>query len=235
MDAAFRNRDGSTALVVHNENDDPRSFAVTQGGSLVRVHAARRRAGHVHVAGLAGARRRPRSLRAGSRHRRGGQDAVDDDATTRWTPGRGAGAGPVAPGGPRPRRSACAGSCSTRAPTSATSRAATRCYTSTDGTHWSERATGAGNGQLTTIDIPATGSALPARRPDRDRAAVVVGRRPAGLPLRRRVHDQVRADPAILTRGGARARRGPRLDGRARLQGPRASRSPSGSATSCRA
>ena len=33
MDAAFRNRDGSTALVVHNENDDPRSFAVTQGGS----------------------------------------------------------------------------------------------------------------------------------------------------------------------------------------------------------
>ena len=32
MDAAFRNRDGSTALVVHNENDDPRSFAVAQGG-----------------------------------------------------------------------------------------------------------------------------------------------------------------------------------------------------------
>ena len=33
MDAAFRNRDGSTALVVHNENDDPRTFAVAQGGS----------------------------------------------------------------------------------------------------------------------------------------------------------------------------------------------------------
>jgi glucosylceramidase len=28
--------------------------------------------------------------------------------------------------------------------------------TRTDGTHWSERATGAGDGQLTTIDIPAT-------------------------------------------------------------------------------
>ena len=26
MDAAFRNRDGSTALVVHNENDDPRTL-----------------------------------------------------------------------------------------------------------------------------------------------------------------------------------------------------------------
>ena len=32
MDVAFRNRDGSTALVVHNENDDPRTFAVAQGG-----------------------------------------------------------------------------------------------------------------------------------------------------------------------------------------------------------
>jgi glucosylceramidase len=31
MDAAFRNPDGSTALVVHNENDDPRSFAVALG------------------------------------------------------------------------------------------------------------------------------------------------------------------------------------------------------------
>jgi glucosylceramidase len=33
MDVAFRNPDGSTVLVVHNENDDPRSFAVQQGGA----------------------------------------------------------------------------------------------------------------------------------------------------------------------------------------------------------
>ncbi|TDW18113.1 discoidin domain-containing protein [Kribbella kalugense] len=32
MSAAFRNPDGTTALVVHNENDDPRSFAVAVGG-----------------------------------------------------------------------------------------------------------------------------------------------------------------------------------------------------------
>ena len=32
MDVAFRNPDGSTALVVHNENDAPRSFAVAEGG-----------------------------------------------------------------------------------------------------------------------------------------------------------------------------------------------------------
>jgi glucosylceramidase len=31
MSAAFRNPDGTTALVVHNENDDPRSFAVAVG------------------------------------------------------------------------------------------------------------------------------------------------------------------------------------------------------------
>ncbi|MBV1850564.1 discoidin domain-containing protein [Catellatospora tritici] len=34
MDVAFRNPDGSTALVVHNENDDPRSFAVAVGDRI---------------------------------------------------------------------------------------------------------------------------------------------------------------------------------------------------------
>ena len=32
MDVAFRNPDGSTVLVAHNENDDPRSFAVAEDG-----------------------------------------------------------------------------------------------------------------------------------------------------------------------------------------------------------
>ncbi|GAA4588599.1 glucosylceramidase [Actinoplanes octamycinicus] len=32
MDVAFRNPDGSTALVVHNQNDEPRGFAVTVSG-----------------------------------------------------------------------------------------------------------------------------------------------------------------------------------------------------------
>ena len=101
MDAAFRNRDGSTALVVHNENDDPRSFAVTQGGSTFEYTLPGRRAGDVHVAGLARARgrahaaRRDRLGRRGGRDRRRRHDALE--------PGRGAGAGPVAPGRPRPR------------------------------------------------------------------------------------------------------------------------------------
>jgi glucosylceramidase len=43
MDVAFRNPDGSTALVVHNENDDPRTFAVAVGGgrSTTPCRAAR--------------------------------------------------------------------------------------------------------------------------------------------------------------------------------------------------
>ena len=32
MDVAFRNPDGSTVLVAHNENDNPQSFAVSEGG-----------------------------------------------------------------------------------------------------------------------------------------------------------------------------------------------------------
>ena len=31
MSSAFRNPDGSTALLVHNENDEPRTFAVAVG------------------------------------------------------------------------------------------------------------------------------------------------------------------------------------------------------------
>lgn len=34
MDVAFRNPDGSTTLIVHNQNDDPRSFAVALGSKI---------------------------------------------------------------------------------------------------------------------------------------------------------------------------------------------------------
>ncbi len=77
------------------------------GRRVVRLHAARRRARHVHLAGLPGAQRRPRpagrardyrdrfpSGRRGERRRRRRHDALDD--------GRRTGAGPVPPGGPGP-------------------------------------------------------------------------------------------------------------------------------------
>ena len=54
MDVAFRNPDGRTVLVAHNENDNPQAFARPGGRAGVHLHAARRRAGHLRLA------RRPR-------------------------------------------------------------------------------------------------------------------------------------------------------------------------------
>ena len=106
MDVAFRNPDGSTALVVHNENDDPRTFAVAQGGSVVRLHAARRRARDVRLAEGAALDDGYRLLDPPA----GPKEAVDDDATTTWTRRHARASTSAA-------RSACAGSCSTPAPT----------------------------------------------------------------------------------------------------------------------
>ena len=125
------------------------------GRLVVRVHAARRRARHLHLARLAGARRRPRPRCPVTATGEAAATAADDDATTRWTTGAA-----QAPGQSlqvdlgrvqRVRRVVL--------DTGADTGDFPRGYallTSTDGTHWSERATGAGAGQLTTIDIPAT-------------------------------------------------------------------------------
>ena len=154
MDAAFRNRDGSTALVVHNENDDPRSFAVAQGGSSFEYTLP---GGALATFTWPASRALDdgRTLLRGHRRRRGGQgrrrrrhDALEH--------GRGAGAGPVAPGRPRPRAA--------RAPRRARHRRRRRrlparllpARPAPTGRTGARRATGAGAGQLTTIDIPAT-------------------------------------------------------------------------------
>jgi glucosylceramidase len=160
MDVAFRNRDGSTALVVHNENDDPRSFAVAQGGSSFeytlpggalatftwpasRALEDGRRLLDAH--GTAATASPPADA----------ANAVDDDATTRWTT-----SAAQQPGqflqidlgrSQRVRRVVL----DTGADTNDFPRGYTL-STSADGAHWSEAATGAGHGQLTTIDIPAT-------------------------------------------------------------------------------
>jgi glucosylceramidase len=153
MDAAFRNRDGSTALVVHNENDDPRSFAVAQGGSSFEYTLP----GGALATFTWPASRALDDGRVLLPVSASGEaaTAADDDATTRWT----SGAAQV-PGQSlqidlgrvqRVRRVVL--------DTGVDSGDFPRGYsllTSTDGTHWRERATGAGAGQLTTIDIPAT-------------------------------------------------------------------------------
>ena len=92
MDVAFRNPDGSTALVVHNENDDQRTFAVAQGG-----HAFE----YTLPGGALATFTWPADpslddghelldaepMRATAVTPDDAENAVDDDATTRWASG----------------------------------------------------------------------------------------------------------------------------------------------------
>jgi glucosylceramidase len=153
MDAAFRNRDGSTALVVHNENDDPRSFAVTQGGSTFDYTLP---GGALATFTWPASRTLEdgRTLLAATASGEAAM-AVDDDATTRWSSGAA-----QAPGQSlqvdlgrvqRVRRVVL----DTGADVGDFPRGFSL-RTSVDGTDWREAASGAGEGQLTTIDIPAT-------------------------------------------------------------------------------
>ncbi|MEU0877349.1 glycoside hydrolase family 30 beta sandwich domain-containing protein [Lentzea sp. NPDC005914] len=84
MDVAFRNPDGSTALVVHNENDEPRTFAVNAGGrtfeytlpggALATFTWTATLRGKLKFVPLTGATATDAAL-------------VDDDASTRWSSG----------------------------------------------------------------------------------------------------------------------------------------------------
>lgn len=162
MDAAFLNPDGSTALVVHNENDDPRSFAVAQGGSsfeytlpggaLATFTWPASRAlddGRVLLNAY--------GTTATASPSGDAKNAVDDDATTRWTTGAGQEPGQylqVDLGRLQPVRRVVldTGTDSGDYPRGYT------LFTSSDGVHWSDApaATGTGDGQLTRIDFPAT-------------------------------------------------------------------------------
>ncbi len=161
MDVAFRNPDGSTVLVVHNENDDPRSFAVAQGGqsfdytlpggSLATFVWPKSKAldDGYRLLDLHGAvpprSRRPLTPRTSS--------------TTTPPPGG-------RPARPSSRVSACrstsvrcatyAGSSSTPARTSATTRAASPCRPAPTASPGGRRRSVAGSGQLTVLDLPRT-------------------------------------------------------------------------------
>src|SRR3954471_22090681 len=87
MDAAFRDPDGSIALVAHNENDDPRTLAVSQGdesfdytlpgGALATCTWPAIDDSHQLLDAD------PMIATASTAD--GAANAVDDDATTRWT------------------------------------------------------------------------------------------------------------------------------------------------------
>jgi glucosylceramidase len=160
MDAAFRNPDGSTALVVHNENDDPRTFAVAEGGqSFEYTLPGGALATFTWPAdgslddGYDLLDAEPMSATASTPA--DAANAVDDDDTTRWTTAAAQTPGQwlqVDLGATKTIRRVVLD-------TGAGRDDYPRGYTletSTDGTTWTPAASGAGSGQLTTIDIPAT-------------------------------------------------------------------------------
>jgi len=161
MDVAFRNPDGSTALIVHNENDDPRTFAVRAGerqfeytlpgGALATFTWPRN--------GLLTDRldpvRIPGATATATPEGETPQAAVDGDASTRWSSGA-----PQAPGQQltvdlaRPtifdRVSIDSGG------NLGDYARGWRLEASSDGVTWHVLAEGASTGQLTDVDVPRT-------------------------------------------------------------------------------
>ncbi len=161
MDVAFRNPDGSTALVVHNQNDDPRTFAVAvgdrrfeytlPGGALATFTWPRSRALETDRRLLATAGATATAQPAGE----GAALAVDGDAATRWSSGQA-----QAPGqylqidlGAQRRFSRVAVDSGGNAGDYARGW---RLSASRDGSTWRTLATGVGTGQLTNVDVPRT-------------------------------------------------------------------------------
>jgi glucosylceramidase len=157
MDVAFRNPDGSIALVAHNENDDPRRFTVSQGGqsftytlpggSLATftwpaISDSYQLLDAEHMAATAST---PQDA----------SNAVDDDATTRWTTAAAQAPGQwlqVDLGSTQSIRRVVLDTGVDRGDYPRGYELAT----SNDGSTWTPVASGAGSGQLTTIDLAAT-------------------------------------------------------------------------------
>ncbi len=161
MDVAFRNPDGSTALVVHNENDDPRTFAVAVGG---------RSFDYTLPGGALATFSWPRSRLLDDRHDllaldgatatavpagETPQAAVDDDASTRWSSGTAQTPGQYLQLDLGRRETFRRVVLDTGASTGDYARSWTL-EVGNDGTRWRTLARGTGTGQLTTIDVPRT-------------------------------------------------------------------------------
>jgi glucosylceramidase len=168
-DVAFRNPDGSTVLVAHNENDNPQSFSVSENGqsfdytlpggtlatfvwSTAPSPAPRERAldptGWTATASPTGPTN-PCCTDDVAGH------AVDDDATTRWSTGTGQTPGQYLQVDLGRTRRLIRFVLDTGASTGDYPRGYT-VTTSTDGTHWTTSATGTGTGQLTRVELNGT-------------------------------------------------------------------------------
>jgi glucosylceramidase len=158
MDAAFRNPDGSIALVAHNENDDPRSLAVAEGdASFDYTLPGGALATFTWPASTAldnGLRLLPADSMTATATA-GGADAakaVDDDASTRWTTGTAQQPGQTL----QVDLDAVAAARRLVLDTGPDTSDYPRGYavsTSADGVTWSPPVTGSGAGQLTSIAL----------------------------------------------------------------------------------
>jgi glucosylceramidase len=164
MDVAFRNPDGSTALVVHNENDAPRTFAVAQGDSSFD---------YTLPGGALATFTWPSSsalnngltlldshgmTATASAAPADAANAIDDDATTRWTTATSQQPGQFLSLDLGRARTVRRLVLDTGADVN-DFPAGYALSTSADGVHWSAPVTsGVGLGQLTVIDLPAVDS-----------------------------------------------------------------------------
>jgi glucosylceramidase len=164
MDVAFRNPDGSLVLVAHNENDDPRRFAVAVGDKAFSYTLP---GGALATFTWPGSLGSPRLLPASGQVATAeppapadpccsgdvAANAVDDDATTRWSTGAA-----QQPGQYLQVDLGRAGSVERLVlDTGAGVGDYPRAYqvsVSRDGLRWSNPVAGTGSGQLTAIDLP---------------------------------------------------------------------------------
>jgi glucosylceramidase len=158
MDAAFRNPDGSTALVVHNENDNPATFAVAEGdASFEYTLPGGALATFVWPSSSAldnGLRLLPADpMIATATSGADPANAVDDDASTRWTTGAAQQSGQTLQVDLGSTVTARRLVLDTGPDTSDYPRGYS-VSTSVDGTMWSAPITGSGTGQLTNIALP---------------------------------------------------------------------------------
>lgn len=157
MDVAFRNPDGSTALVVHNENDDPRSFAVAVGGQRFEYELPGGALATFVWPASAQLRdpRTPLDLSGATATASTGDDAaavVDADASTRWSSGTAQVPGQqvqVDLGAPTHFDQLALDSGDNLGDYAR----GYRVEVSRDGTAWQTVAEGAPTGQLTTVDV----------------------------------------------------------------------------------
>jgi glucosylceramidase len=161
MDVAFRNPDGSTAVVLHNENDDPRSVAIAIGEHVVEYTLPGGAVGTVtwphdpvppsrlHAVPLGGATAtaQPTGDTPAA--------AVDGDAATRWSSGQAQAPGQYLQVDLGTQRSFRRVAIDSGGNLGDYARGWTL-SASDDATTWRTLATGTGTGQLTTVDLHPT-------------------------------------------------------------------------------